>query len=201
MARFGGVNAYNDIFRYTGDSNHWIKIPGALKRISVGSRTDVWGVNAGGNIYRYTSNDSKPWVRIPGSLTDIGAGADGRVWGVNSAGNIYRYTGHEGDPNAWVPISGNLSAMSAGIKTNVWGWTAQAASTRIRAMIVVPGLRSMVAWSILVQVWMVWFGASPRMAAFIAGFVISLITIPLYFIDFGSHGVGSRLASSRLRNA
>lgn len=53
----------------------------------------MWGVNAAGNIYRYTNNDANPWVQIPGALTDIGAAADGTVWGVNSAGNIYRYTG------------------------------------------------------------------------------------------------------------
>ncbi|MFI0228218.1 tectonin domain-containing protein [Streptomyces sp. NPDC017086] len=71
----------------------WKQISGALVRIAVGSRTNVWGVNAGGNIYRYTGNDASPWVQVPGALSDIGAGADGTVWGVNSAGNIYRYTG------------------------------------------------------------------------------------------------------------
>ncbi|WP_399010705.1 tectonin domain-containing protein [Streptomyces sp. EAS-AB2608] len=61
--------------------------------MSAGSRTSVWGVNSGGNIYRFTNNDASPWVQIPGGLSDIGAGVDGTVWGVNSAGNIYRYTG------------------------------------------------------------------------------------------------------------
>ncbi|MGW2849620.1 tectonin domain-containing protein [Streptomyces sp. NPDC001274] len=73
----------------------WKQISGALVRISAGSRANVWGVNAGGNIYRYTNNDANPWVQIPGALTDIGAAADGTVWGVNSAGNIYRYTGDQ----------------------------------------------------------------------------------------------------------
>src|SRR3954462_8009496 len=40
----------------------WKQIPGALVRISAGSRTNVWGVNAGGNIYRHTNNDASPWV-------------------------------------------------------------------------------------------------------------------------------------------
>ncbi|MEV5202818.1 tectonin domain-containing protein, partial [Streptomyces sp. NPDC053720] len=78
-----------------GDANHWKKIPGGLTRISAGSRTNVWGVNANGNIYRYTGDDANPWVQIPGGLTDIGAAADGTVWGVNSAGSIYRYTGDQ----------------------------------------------------------------------------------------------------------
>ncbi|MEU9843700.1 tectonin domain-containing protein [Actinomadura sp. NPDC048032] len=71
----------------------WTNIPGSLKRIAVGSRTNVWGVNASGQIYRYTNYDANPWIGIDGSLSDIGAGADGTVWGVNSAGAIYRYTG------------------------------------------------------------------------------------------------------------
>ncbi|MFJ1673989.1 tectonin domain-containing protein, partial [Streptomyces sp. NPDC088251] len=70
-------------------------IAGGLSRISVGSRTNVWGVNSGGGIYRYTNDDANPWVNIPGSLSDIGAAADGTVWGVNSGGNIYRYTGDQ----------------------------------------------------------------------------------------------------------
>jgi hypothetical protein len=74
---------------------HWKQIPGALSAISAGSRTNVWGVNAGGNIYRHTNNDAAAWAQVPGSLSDIGAAADGAVWGVNSAGNIYRYIGDQ----------------------------------------------------------------------------------------------------------
>ncbi|MFF9351303.1 tectonin domain-containing protein, partial [Streptomyces sp. NPDC014734] len=32
----------------------WQQVSGSLKAISAGSRTNVWGVNAAGNIYRYT---------------------------------------------------------------------------------------------------------------------------------------------------
>ncbi|MFC9283709.1 tectonin domain-containing protein, partial [Streptomyces collinus] len=53
----------------------WKQINGGLTRIAVGSRTNVWGVNSAGNIYRYTNNDASPWVQVPGGLTDIGAGA------------------------------------------------------------------------------------------------------------------------------
>ncbi|MEU4040364.1 tectonin domain-containing protein, partial [Streptomyces collinus] len=75
------------------ESGHWKQINGGLKSIAAGSRTTVWGTNAGGNVYHYTNNDASPWIQIPGGLTDIGAGADGTVWGVNANGNIYRYTG------------------------------------------------------------------------------------------------------------
>ncbi|KAJ7574961.1 hypothetical protein C8J56DRAFT_1032801 [Mycena floridula] len=130
-------NAGGDIFRYNGSSNHWTKISGALKRISAGSRTNVWGVNAAGNIYRYTGDDSNPWVQIPGALTDIGAGdskhwvqipgaltaisagVETNVWGVNSAGNIYTSTGDDAKP--WVQVAGGLVDIGAGTDGTVWG--------------------------------------------------------------------------------
>jgi hypothetical protein len=73
----------------------WTKIPGGLVRISAGSRTNVWGVNANDNVYRFTGDDANPWVQIPGGLTDIGAAADGTVWGVNRNAEIYRYAGDQ----------------------------------------------------------------------------------------------------------
>ncbi|MEU8781781.1 tectonin domain-containing protein [Streptomyces sp. NPDC048637] len=73
----------------------WKLISGSLTAISAGSRTNVWGVDSAGGIYRYTNNDASPWVKIPGGLSDIGAGADGTVWGVNSRNEIFRYTGDQ----------------------------------------------------------------------------------------------------------
>ena len=69
------------------------QIPGALSTISAGSRTDVWGVNPAGDIFRYTGDDASPFVQIPGGLSDISAAADGTVWGVNPAGDIFRHMG------------------------------------------------------------------------------------------------------------
>ncbi|MFH0176088.1 tectonin domain-containing protein, partial [Streptomyces cacaoi] len=85
------------IFRYTGDqgSTDWVPVSGGLSRISVGSRTNVWGVNSSDQIYRYTGHDANPWTGIPGGAVDVGAAADGTVWVVNSAGGIYRYTGDQ----------------------------------------------------------------------------------------------------------
>jgi virginiamycin B lyase len=95
----------------------WKQIGGALTRISAGSRSNVWGVNSAGNIYRYTQDDARPWVQIPGGLSDIGSAADGTVWGVNSGGSIYRYL-----PNGtWKQIGGSLTRISAGSASNVWG--------------------------------------------------------------------------------
>ena len=95
----------------------WKLIAGGLSQISVGSVTNVWGVNAG-NIFRYTGDDNNPWIQIPGGLVDVGAAADGTVWGVNAAGNIFRYTWNG---RLWVQIDGALTQISAGSKTNVWG--------------------------------------------------------------------------------
>ncbi|MEU1624122.1 tectonin domain-containing protein, partial [Streptomyces sp. NPDC020096] len=50
----------------------WKLISGSLTAISAGSRTNVWGVDSAGGIYRYTNNDANPWIKIPGSLSDIG---------------------------------------------------------------------------------------------------------------------------------
>lgn len=89
----------------------WVQIPGALTRISAGSSTNVWGVNAAGNIFRYTGNDANPWVQIPGALSDIGVGADGTVWGVNAAGNIFRYT-NTANKGSFLPTGQYLSSCT-----------------------------------------------------------------------------------------
>jgi virginiamycin B lyase len=73
----------------------WKLISGGLSAISAGFRTNAWGVNSGGGIYRYTNNDTSPWVNIPGGLSDIGAGADGTARGVNAGNEIFRYTGDQ----------------------------------------------------------------------------------------------------------
>ena len=109
-----GVNPSGQIFRYSGDlgdPNYWVNIKGSLKRISAGSRSNVWGVNAVGSIFRYTGDDNNPWINIPGTLTDIGAAADGTVWGVNASGQVFRYTGDQGDPNHWVNIPDRKSVV------------------------------------------------------------------------------------------
>jgi virginiamycin B lyase len=62
----------------------WKKVSGSLVAISAGSRTDVWGIDPAGSIYRYTNYDANPWIKIDGGATDVGAAADGTVWHVNS---------------------------------------------------------------------------------------------------------------------
>jgi len=69
------------------DSN-WIKIPGGLTQIEGGDK-EVWGVNAGNNIYKMNQDHSNNWKYIPGKLSNISQGG-GWVWGVNSSNNVYR---------------------------------------------------------------------------------------------------------------
>lgn len=67
-------------------------IPGSLVQIFVGSKQNVWGRQATGQIVRYTGNDQNRWEQIPGSLGNVdqvAVGADGTVWGVK-ADKIYR---------------------------------------------------------------------------------------------------------------
>ncbi|MFE7039005.1 tectonin domain-containing protein [Streptomyces atratus] len=49
----------NQIYRYSGDqdsTNPWKNVSGSLKRIAVGSWTNVWGVDPAGSIYLYTGD-------------------------------------------------------------------------------------------------------------------------------------------------
>src|ERR1700760_3543305 len=99
----------------------WVKIAGGLSAISAGSRTTVWGVNAGSAIYRYTNFDANPWINIPGGLSDIGAAADGTTWGVNGGNQIYRYHGDTDGSNPWKGMDGSLVRIDPGSRTSVWG--------------------------------------------------------------------------------
>jgi virginiamycin B lyase len=97
----------------------WSGIAGALNQISVGSTTNVWGVNAANQIFRYSGNDNNPWIQIPGSLIDVAVAADGTVWGVNIGNAIYRYSN-----GSWTIIPGALKQITVGSATNVWGGNA-----------------------------------------------------------------------------
>ncbi|MGW3407383.1 tectonin domain-containing protein, partial [Streptomyces zhihengii] len=61
---FGTMQRQHSPAKGVGGMADWKQISGALVRIAVGSRTNVWGVNSAGNIYRYTNNDASPWVQI-----------------------------------------------------------------------------------------------------------------------------------------
>jgi hypothetical protein len=64
----------------------WQQIDGKLKQISVGSASQIWGVNANDQIYQRVGNG---WQNISGSLKHVSVGADGTVWGVNANDDIF----------------------------------------------------------------------------------------------------------------
>jgi virginiamycin B lyase len=100
----------------------WQQVHGNLEVISVGSRTNVWGIDKSGEIFRYSGDDNDPWISIPlggDPGLDIGAAADGTVWYLDAAGEIFRYSW---DQDHWVRIKlGHLVKIAVGSRTNVWG--------------------------------------------------------------------------------
>lgn len=59
--------------------------------ISVGNANNVWGVNAGGQVYYY-DNSTQSWMIVPGfNLQQVYASFDGSVWGLDGIGNLYQW--------------------------------------------------------------------------------------------------------------
>ncbi len=92
-------------------------VPGNLQQISVGADGAVWGLNSGGQIYRWNAAQ-ETWVPIPGGLASISVGNALSVWGLNASSAIYRY-----DPGAqtWVQVPGSLAQLAIGSDGDVWG--------------------------------------------------------------------------------
>ena len=121
-----GVTGAGAIYRLDGDQ--WTPIGGALTRISVGSKTEVWGVNtASGNIFRWNTDpgSSPGWTQIGGpKLSDISVAADGAVWGVGAdkkayyriAGNFYPASYNSGG----TPGGPDLTQISVGSSAQIW---------------------------------------------------------------------------------
>jgi hypothetical protein len=60
--------------------------------MAVGRDGDVWGINAGGFIYRYEGVTGS-WNEVPGRLASIAVGASGIVWGLNASGANFQLFG------------------------------------------------------------------------------------------------------------
>ncbi|MFT3922337.1 MAG: fibronectin type III domain-containing protein [Myxococcales bacterium] len=107
---------------------NWTSVSGTLKQISVGSADNVWGVNAGGNIYKWNRSTTK-WSQMPGLLGAVSVAADGTVWGLaQDYKSILRWNG-----TAFVTFTGTLNAISAGSASNVWGVTASGTVYKLNA--------------------------------------------------------------------
>lgn len=73
----------------------------------------VWGINAGGQMWRWA--ESK-WEPVAGKMANVSVGSDGTVWAVRGDGRIYRRSG-----NAWDQVIGSLKQVSVGNAQQIWG--------------------------------------------------------------------------------
>jgi len=111
-----GVNVHDQIWMLgKGENNEyttWMRMPGALKDVTVSPANHVWGVNSGDAIFHWTmEGEHMEWVHIGGSLKQISAGKAG-VWGVNRNDDLYYRMGTFGDNGS----SGFRWQMIGGIK-------------------------------------------------------------------------------------
>lgn len=103
------------IYRWNGSG--WdIKAPGCLAMITVGSKSQVWGLGSAGGIVKWNGTG---WGSIVGNLVYISAAADGTVFGVGSDHHVVSWNG-----SGWVPISGLLDEVSVGGQGAVYGRSA-----------------------------------------------------------------------------
>lgn len=84
--------------------------------VSIGSASNAWGTNAGGQIQRW---NGAGWTQMQGVAVSAAMGADGTVWVVNSADTVFRWNGV-----SWNEVPGAPRRVSVGTATNVWGVTA-----------------------------------------------------------------------------
>ncbi|XP_076838969.1 fish-egg lectin-like [Brachyhypopomus gauderio] len=98
-----GVSMVDEIFclngdetmsHKSGDSAHWVNIPGKLKYYSCGPYS-CWGVNDQDNIFimkgvsATACAGSLNWELVPGGLSMIEVSTDGKVYGVSALGEIF----------------------------------------------------------------------------------------------------------------
>ncbi|HLT84290.1 MAG TPA: tectonin domain-containing protein [Phototrophicaceae bacterium] len=112
------------IVMVSGPDEAWMPVRGALKQVSVGSASQVWGVNAADKIYRWNGSS---WTQVSGALKHVSVAADGTVWGVNAADRIYRRDG-----DRWTLVPGALDQVSTGSGALVWGVNSSDAIYRLR---------------------------------------------------------------------
>jgi virginiamycin B lyase len=96
----------------------------ALTQIAVGS-SQIWGIDASGNVYQYKGKAFDQIPHLPAPLTQITVGEGKSVWGLDKDGNIYQYIFpkgpfvQEGAPLQLKQIS--AGAANSGSSVGVWG--------------------------------------------------------------------------------
>jgi hypothetical protein len=119
------------IYIFDRSTRTWQNVPGALAQISVASTTNVWGVNAEGQIWRWGEPNADAWNYVPGELNEIAVSSNAPffepsfpvypvVFGINAISQTYMYTN-----GAWINVPGALAQLSVGADGTCWGINAQ----------------------------------------------------------------------------
>ena len=108
----------------------WLDEIVAAKRAgkSLESQTQVWHVNAAGNVYarggtKFVSQDDWHKIAIEGGLAQVSVSPVGRVWGVSKEFDVFFRTGQSAtNPYgmAWKKLDGKMKRIVAGLNA-VWG--------------------------------------------------------------------------------
>jgi hypothetical protein len=111
-----GLNKNGQIFAWNGFK--WTKVEGLLKQISVGSKTDIWGVNAYNEVWQVTTAG---WKLQPGRMTHVAvAKGGGAVVAIDAQGTPYQWDGI----NKWNRMPNAPTALTKieiGRPGNIWG--------------------------------------------------------------------------------
>lgn len=114
-----GVNEQNEVFRWDGLRNAFVRMPGSLKQVAVGADGEVWGIDPDGNVQRWLNAQ---WQSVPGNLRQLAVRNAQDAWGVNDANALSRWTG-----SAWEPVEEDshpvlpAAYVAAGADGTVWG--------------------------------------------------------------------------------
>ncbi|RYD40869.1 MAG: hypothetical protein EOP83_34700, partial [Verrucomicrobiaceae bacterium] len=97
-------------------STGWTPRTGSMVQLSAGT-TEVWGVNASGQVFRRSANGTGDWTQVAGTMDKVFAG-DEFVWGIQGS-NIY-YT--RSSSISWTAVTNpnNLTNLAVGSE-EVWG--------------------------------------------------------------------------------
>lgn len=111
-----GVEAQGLIFVWTG--TEWKRLTGQLVQISIGSKSEIWGVTDGKEVYKTTPEG---WQRLPGKMIQVTAAKGG---GAVAAIDV------NGKPNYWdgaawqlYPSAPVLKQIEMGKPGNLYGVT------------------------------------------------------------------------------
>jgi hypothetical protein len=104
-----------DIFRF--DGTRFVRVPGSLRQIAVGSSTAVWGVNDDSDIFKFNLNTGF-FEQVPGKLQFVRVGQTGEVWGLNANSDIFQLNSSTG---LFDQVPGKLHDIEVAAGGFAWG--------------------------------------------------------------------------------